>query len=223
MTRLVRACIKLVLAAGAALLASTAIAQPDETGDDMAAPATPMAQCIGRISEGTTAENAPLTKPARFAECFEPSQIRDAGDLLLRFSSQPALGGTGFEVSIRPYDDQVGVVRVVIVDGHPGVGWIEILSAYWDIPRERFERLRRSFESALSAAPVSPRSVDSDGNEVIIVCTDGPGYLAEVIVPSGTRELTGFCGDHPNKRLAAEIESIKSFVLSEFIEKNSGH
>jgi hypothetical protein len=213
----VRVCMKLAAVGAASLIACSAAARSTEADEDKAAPGTPMAQCLGQVAEGTTAENAPLTKPARFAECFEPSEIRDAGDVLLRFSSAPALGGLGYEVSIRPYDDHVAVVLVVIVDGHPGRGWIELLSAYSDIPRAQFERLRASFEAALSAAPVSPRSVDSEGNEVIIVCTDGPGYLAEVIEPSGTRELAGFCGDHPNRRLAAEIAGIKSAVLSEFV------
>ena len=213
----VRVCMKLAAVGAAALLACSAAAQSTEAGEDMAAPGTPMAQCLGQVADRTTAKNAPLTKPARFAKCFEPSEIREAGDVMLRFSSEPALGGIGFEVSIRPYDNHLAAVRVVIVDGHPGIGWIETLSAYSDIPRAQFERLRKSFEAALSAAPVSPRSVDSEGNEVIIVCTDGPGYLAEVIEPSGTRSLEGFCGDHPNRRLAAEIERIKSAVLSGFV------
>ena len=138
---------------------------------------------------------------------------------MLRFSSQPALGGVGYEVSIRPFDDEVAAVRVVIVDGHPGTGWIEMLSAYSEIPREQFDRLHASFEAALSAPPIASRSVDRDGREVIIVCTDGPGYLAEVIESSGTRALEGFCGDHPNRRLAEEIGRIRSAVVSEFAEK----
>lgn len=209
-------CMKLAAAGFAALLANTAAAQPVEAGDDKAKPATPMAHCIRRINERTTAENAPLVKPASFATCFQPSEIRDPGDVMLRFSSQPALGGVGYEVSIRPYNGQVAAVRVVIVDGHPEAGWIEMLSASSDIPRAQFDRLRKSFEAALSAPFVSPTVIDSRGDEVIIVCTDGPGYLAEVVEPSGTRELEGFCGDHPNRRLAAEIEDIKSAVVSQF-------
>lgn len=213
MRRADHVCMKLAAASFAALLSHTAAAQPVEAGDDKAKPATPMAQCIRRIYERTTAENAPLAKPASFAECFEPSEVRDPGDVMLRFSSQPALGGTGYEVSIRPYNAEVAAVRVVILDGHPEAGWIEMLSAYSDIPRAQFDRLRKSFEAALSAPPVSPRALDSGGDDVIIVCTDGPGYLAEVVEPSGTRELEGFCGNHPNRRLAAEIEGIKSAVV----------
>ncbi|WP_285709695.1 hypothetical protein [Erythrobacter oryzae] len=207
---------KLAAAGFAALLSHAAAAQPVEAEDYEAKPATPMAQCIRRITERTTAENAPLAKPASFAKCFEPSEVRDPGDVMLRFSSQPALGGVGYEVSIRPYNGQVAAVRVVILDGHPEAGWIEMLSAYSDIPREQFDRLRKSFEAALSAPLVSPTVIDSRGDEVIIVCTDGPGYLAEVVEPSGTRELEGFCGDHPNRRLAAEIEGIKSAAVSQF-------
>lgn len=221
MGRAVRVFIKLAAVGAAALLASTAAAQSAQEDADKPAPRTPMAQCLGKVAERTTPKNAPLTKPARIAACFEPSKIREAGDVMLRFSSAPALGGAGYEVSIRPYDDNHAVVLVVIVDGHPGTGWIELLSAYSDIPRAQFERLRTSFEAALSAPPVSPRSVDSDGNDVIIVCTDGPGYLAEVVEPSGTRELEGFCGDHPNLRLASEIERIKSAVVSEFADQRA--
>ncbi|MBA4766806.1 MAG: hypothetical protein H2049_04115 [Porphyrobacter sp.] len=213
--------VKFAAAVLAALLANTAAAQSVEAGDDKSKPATPMAQCIGRIAERTTEENAPLAKPASFAKCFEPRQVRDSGDVMLRFSSQPALGGVGYEVSIRPYDDDVAAVRVVIVDGHPEAGWIEMLSAYSDIPREQFDRLRASFAAALSAAPIASLSVDRDGNEVIIVCTDGPGYLTEVVEPSGTRELSGFCGDHPNRRLAEEIERIKSAVVSDFADQEA--
>ena len=221
MGRADQVCMKLAAAGFAALLSHTAAAQPVEDGDDKARPATPMAQCIRRITERTTPESAPLAKPASFAKCFEPSEVRDPGDVMLRFSSQPALGGVGYEVSIRPYDDDVAAVRVVIVDGHPEAGWIEMLSAYSDIPREQFDRLRASFAAALSAAPIASMSVDRDGNEVIIVCTDGPGYLAEVVEPSGTRELAGFCGDHPNRRLAEEIERIKAAVVSDFSDQRA--
>ncbi len=177
MGRFTRVCLKLAASGAAVLLASAAAAQSTEADEDRA-PATPMARCLAEIAERTTSENAPLAKPASFAKCFEPSEVRDPGDVMLRFSSQPALGGVGYEVSIRPYDGEVAVVRVVIVDGHPRTGWIELLSAYSDVSREQFDRLRASFEAALSAAPVASRSVDSDGTEVIIVCTDGPGYLA---------------------------------------------
>jgi len=207
---------KFAAAVLAALLTNTAAAQSVEAGDDKSKPATPMAQCIRRINERTTEENAPLAKPASFATCFEPGEVRDPGDVMLRFSSQPALGGTGYEVSIRPYNGQVAAVRVVIVDGHPEAGWIEMLSAYSDIPLAQFDRLRKSFEAALSAPLVSPTVIDSRGDEVIIVCSDGPGYLAEVVEPSGTRDVPGFCGDHPNRRLAAEIEDIKWAVVSRF-------
>ena len=218
MGRAVGDCMKLAAAVAAALLASAAAAQAGEADEDRA-PATPMTRCLAEIAERTTSENAPLAKPASFAKCFEPSVVRDPGDVMLRFSSRPALGGVGYEVSIRPYDGEVAAVRVVIVDGHPGTGWIEMLNAYSDIPRAQFERLRASFEAALSAPPIASRSVDRDGREVIIVCTDGPGYLAEVIEASGTRALEGFCGDHPNRRLAEEIGRIRSAVVSEFAEK----
>lgn len=221
MGRVVGVCMKLAAAGFAALLANTAAAQSVGAGGDEAKPATPMAQCIGRIAERTTEENAPLAKPASFAKCFEPRQVRDPGDVMLRFSSQPALGGVGYEVSIRPYDGQVAAARVVIVDGHPEAGWIEMLSAYSDIPREQFDRLRDSFEAALLAPPIVSLSVDSDGKEAIIVCTDGPGYLAEVIEASGTRALEGFCGDHPNRLLAEEIGQIRSAVVSEFADRSA--
>lgn len=220
MGRVVRVFIKLAVSGAVALLASAAAAQSAEADEDRA-PATPMARCLAEITERTPAENAPLATPASFATCFQPSEVRDPGDVMLRFSSRPALGGVGYEVSIRPYDGEVAAVRVVIVDGHPGTGWIEMLSAYSDIPREQFDRLRMSFEAALSAPPIASRSVDSDGKEVIIVCTDGPGYLAEVIEASGTRALEGFCGDHPNRRLAEEIGRIRSAVVSEFAGKTA--
>ena len=220
MTRLLRACTKLALAGLAALPASTATARSTDADAQKAAPGTPMAQCLGQVADRTTAKNAPLTKPARLTECFQPSEIGKTGDVMLRLSSRPALGGVGYQVSIRPYDDQVAAVLVVIVDGHPGTGWIELLSAYSDISREQFDRLRKSFEAALSAPPVSQRSVNSEGKDVIIVCTDGPGYLAEIVEPSGTRQLEGFCGDHPNRRLAEEIGRIRSAVVSEFLGKS---
>jgi len=211
---------KLAAAVAAALLASAAAAQAAEADEEWA-PLAGLALCLAEITERTTAENAPLATPASFATCFQPSDIRDPEDVMLRFSSQPALGGVGYEVSILPFDDEVAAVRVVIVDGHPGTGWIEMLSAYSEIPREQFDRLRKSFEAALSAPSVSPTVIDSRGDEVIIVCTDGPGYLAEVVEPSGTRELEGFCGDHPNRRLAAEIEGIKSSVVSEYADEEA--
>ena len=210
-------CRTLAFASVLALFTSPASAQSD-VSEGRSAPETPMASCLEQVAERATPKNAPISKPASYARCFDTDQIRSIEDVLLRFSSNPALGGIGYEVSIRPFDAQSAAVRVVIVFGHPDSGWIEQLSAYSGITRARFEELRIAFDAAVEAEPVSLLTVDKDGNEAILVCTDGPGYLAEIVERSGARSIEGFCGTHPNKQLAAEIESIKSVVLSEFIQ-----
>lgn len=141
---------------------------------------------------------------------YEPyfvEKIETVGPDGLRFSSRPALGGNGYIVQITKQDNGEGRGQVILLHGHPIDGWFQtgelMLIVYFD----EYAEIARLFDEAMAKSN-DPHIKPSDDN-VIFVCTDGPGYLSERITGGQSTELEGSCGEkHPNNLLAVVIEGL---------------
>lgn len=100
------------------------------------------------------------------------------GNDALRFSSQPALGGVGYIITVRGN----GRVNVAWYYGHPALGWRRTRQASFRIPEAEYERVVGRVDELLAeGASELRRTVEGTEEEAIVVCSDGPGYRTERI------------------------------------------
>lgn len=118
------------------------------------------------------------------------------GDDVIRFSSSPALGGSGVVIEIHRRDGKSAVGAVRLLVGHRDQ-WTTLGTLAIEMPVTDFDALAGRVDALMDRGEPSKTR---DGN--IIVCTDGPGYVTERRSGGHSRWLMGFCGDHPNKEIA---------------------
>ncbi|MET1112853.1 MAG: hypothetical protein ABWX67_15140 [Allosphingosinicella sp.] len=143
--------------------------------------------------------------------------IRKLGDGTLRFSTSPALGGRAAIVEIVPRPEGHAEVRTFAFEGHPHFGWTRTGSAGFRLSAEEQRRLLSAFDAALPPYRRSPGDIDGP---VMIVCTDGPGYLTERVRGRAVETLDGSCpldddAPHPNAILACRLDEILRRHLGE--------
>lgn len=134
--------------------------------------------------------------------------ISAVGPNSFRLSSQPALGGRGFIIELAA-QGRVGVVTVKWADGHPRSGWRQTRQRTFRISRDEFDGLMESVDAMLADSE-TPLIQSGDPNDpqddVIILCTDGPGYLSERSRAGEVTWLSGFCGEnHPNDLISGML------------------
>jgi hypothetical protein len=123
---------------------------------------------------------------------------------VVRFSTAPALGGQATVVELHRVDATHAEGRAWFLAGHPHLGWTRQGELRLHLTVAAFDALTGGVDAALDkAAAAAP----PDRNDLVI-CTDGPGYLSERRVNGQARWLSGFCGDHPNDRIAALIGEV---------------
>lgn len=131
--------------------------------------------------------------------------MADLGGDAFRFSSQPALGGRGFVFELVKRES-VATVTITWARGHPGYGWERTRRRSVTITHEEFDWIMSSVDALLADGQPSQVYVDADEQEIIVLCTDGPGYRSERVHENTVTWLTGFCGvpdhPHPNTRIA---------------------
>jgi hypothetical protein len=132
------------------------------------------------------------------------------GEDVIRFSSQPALGGDAVIVEMVSTGSQQARVRVFRLEGHPREGWARRHSAEFTISSARFQNLATAVDAA-SAGYVAP--VVSETGETII-CTDGPGYLTEHIREGRVTILAGSCPPDQNRRHVNRVIADRMFRLA---------
>lgn len=150
---------------------------------------------------------AAVPAPADSGEGAYPRQRGDAvwafgplerlGDSAVRFSSAPALGGRGVVVELAGQPDGTAKGDVTFVHGHPFRGWKRGEPLPLVLGAQPWTSLRAAMEQTLARPEPSP----GDGDDLVI-CTDGPGYVTEWRSDGRSRWLSGFCGDHPNRKIA---------------------
>ena len=136
-------------------------------------------------------------------------------------SSTPALGGQGVIIEIHRRDVEWATGTMTLLIGRPRGRWITTATLVIEMNTPQFEDLTRQIDAQLQRKEPPLENVKGE----IVVCTDGPGYVTERLSHGGSRWLSGFCGDHPNNRIAELMAPIaaQSFDrwLPEFISRAS--
>lgn len=109
-------------------------------------------------------------------------------------------------VEVSPDLDRGFKVSVSYLAGGPASGWKKRGSFHFWLDEDDFDWLLGEIETAereIGANEVN--QIDEDGDGVwdsIIICTDGPGYVAEIRSKGRTRWMSGFCGRNANNLIA---------------------
>ncbi|HEX8626169.1 MAG TPA: hypothetical protein VF782_13980 [Allosphingosinicella sp.] len=136
--------------------------------------------------------------------------MRKLGDGAFRFSTSPALGGRAAIIEIAPRPEGGTEVRTFAFEGHPQLGWTRTGSARFRLSADEQRRLLSELDAALAAYRRSTGDID---DPVMIVCTDGPGYLTERIRGRAVETLAGSCplesdAPHPNVTIACRLAEL---------------
>jgi hypothetical protein len=108
----------------------------------------------------------------------------------LRFSSQPALGRTGYVIAMKA----TGEVEIAWFDGHPRLGWRRTHRHRFQIPQREYERVVAEVDRLMALEVVElQRRPNDEAEPAIVVCSDGPGYLTERIRDGEVRWLRPMC------------------------------
>ena len=137
------------------------------------------------------------------------------GNDAIRFSSSPALGGTATVVEIKPDKQQLYLVTVSYLEGHPSLGWDKWGGFHFLINSEDFNWLLQKIEAAERDG--ASRDSLTEGVD-IVVCADGLGYLSEIRSKRKSRWISGFCGSNPNNTIALLMARLVRYGTSTFLK-----
>lgn len=127
-------------------------------------------------------------------------RINALGDDALRFSSQPALGGTGYVIVLR----SDGYARVSWFYGHGARGWRRTRWIAFRVADYEYRDLMEEIDRLLAAAEPDLREMDE--MDLIGVCADGPGYLTERVRDGEARWYRPDCSG-VNREIATLLTS----------------
>jgi hypothetical protein len=129
--------------------------------------------------------------------------IEALGEDAVRFSSQPALGGTGYMFVLRATGD----VEITWFRGHPGLGWRRTRRERFQIPEPEYGRITAEVDRLMSLGVAEAQGrANNEGGRVLMVCSDGPGYLTERVRDGGVMWLRPMCSG-TNADIAAYLTS----------------
>lgn len=122
----------------------------------------------------------------------------------------PALGGTAFIVEAVPDSARTARLTLTVLDGHPRIGWQVLRRRSGRITASRFWRL-----GALADREMGHAADEAPSADVIIVCTDGPGYRTERVRGGSVAVMRGFCPrgpriPHPNVTIVCDVQKLLS-------------
>lgn len=160
-------------------------------------------------------ESKPLALGGDILSAAKVRPLNRGIDDVIRFSSAPALGGRGYVVELRK-SSKATTGRLILLYGHPRMGWrirgevpLEITPADFDVLANATQRFDRQAPSEV-------------GQDEVVVCTDGPGYLTELRLAGRLRQLSGFCGDHANNRIAMFVGRVAQASLETWLGDTTG-
>ncbi len=93
----------------------------------------------------------------------------------VRFSSQPELGGTGYIILLNAD----GRAEVTWFYGHPRSGWRRTHRARLQVSEGEYRGVVAEVDRLLAEGIADPEQREGETGDVIVECTDGPGYLTE--------------------------------------------
>lgn len=131
--------------------------------------------------------------------------LEKIGDDVVRFSSTPALGGRGVVIELHRKDDRWATGTMSLLIGHPSYHWTTTATVILEINTSEYEALTQEIDAQLLRG--EPPLVELENGDIVI-CTDGPGYVTERLKNGHNQWLSGFCGDHPNNRIAELMAGI---------------
>lgn len=176
-----------------------------------------IAAAIGSISTAAICHadtgTGPYPRKADVLEATNAPALDMIGDDVVRFSSTPALGGRGVIIEIHRRDAEWATGTMTLLMGHPSHRWVTTATLAIEMTTPRFEALSRQIDAQLRRK--QPQLEDTKGE--LVVCTDGPGYVTERLGGEGSQWSSGFCGDHPNNRIAELIAPIAHGALERWL------
>ena len=150
------------------------------------------------------AGTGPYPRRADVLKASHVPALGKIGEDVIRFSSTPALGGRGVIIEIHRRDAQWSTGTMTLLIGHPSARWVTTAMLTIEMNTSQFEALTSEIDrQLLRGEPPLENAKDE-----IVACTDGPGYVTERLSDGRSRWLSGFCGDHPNNRIAELISPI---------------
>lgn len=163
----------------------------------------------------------PYRREADVLEATNAPTLDKIGEDVVRFSSTPALGGRGVIIEFHRRDAEWATGTMTLLIGHSSDRWITTATLAIEMKTTQFLALTREIDTQLRRR--EPPLENAEGE--IVVCTDGPGYVTERLSRGDSKWLSGFCGDHPNNRIAELMAPIaaRSFErwLPDFILRSS--
>jgi|GEM_PF-7003938 len=102
-------------------------------------------------------------------------RARNLGTDAVRFSSQPALGGVGYVILLNAN----GRAEISWFYGHPRSGWRRTRRVRFQVSEDEYQSVVREVDRLVTDGIASEQQRSADTGEVIIACSDGPGYLTE--------------------------------------------
>jgi len=112
------------------------------------------------------------------------------GDSAVRFSSQPALGGTGYIITLHAN----GTAEVSWFRGHSRLGWRRTRRIRFHIEPTEYRSVVAEVDRMLATGIEDARTRSEATDEVIVMCSDGPGYLTERIRDNDVIWFRPSCG-----------------------------
>ena len=131
----------------------------------------------------------------------------------IRFSSTPALGGKGIIIELHRRDADWAEGTMTLLYGHPSEKWETTATIAIVMKASEFDEFTRKVDAEMSKG--EPPTEDAEG--MIVVCTDGPGYVTERLAGGRSKWLSGSCGDHPNDRIAAMMAPLAAHSIDPWL------
>jgi hypothetical protein len=144
-----------------------------------AAPAL-SAESIAEFGSGEASRYADLYPGEGFRDILNDAReppMAELGDNAVRFSSQPALGGTGYIIALRAN----GNAEVSWFRGHSSLGWRRTRRARFRVAPTEYQTVVAEVDRLLAIGIDEARTRSEADDEEIVMCSDGPGYLTERI------------------------------------------
>lgn len=156
------------------------------------------------FAQDAGAGDAPRATRHDVRDAVSAPLLGEIGPDVFRFSQAPALGGRGYVMTFVGQADGAWA-EIIWLDGHPSLGWRVTRRQRFELAPSEYERLATFVDQQLARGAPDLRS---EAGDVIMVCTDGPGYLTERLMDGDQSWLRGFCGDdHPNDAIKAYLSA----------------
>lgn len=120
----------------------------------------------------------------------------------VRFSSQPALGGIGYIILLNAN----GRAQISWFYGHPLSGWRRTRRESFRVSEDEYQGVVREIDRLVAEGIADEQQRRADTGEVIIACSDGPGYLTERVNNGHVYWLRPQCSG-VNREIAAYLIS----------------